>query len=905
MSLDSIADNILQHLWMISWQICVLVIVVWGLCKIFSRTSANFRYWLWCIILLRLCLPGDVFQTDRDNYYIPNSLPVVWEQSQETALQSISFANIEEQSSNSSYVLVNWSLSTIVVSLWSLLALLLGSIVVLRAVYAFAQIKIYPRVKDIAVLRLLEECKKQLKIDRDIEVLLSPKVTDGPFLTGIIFPKIILPKHVVTSWKEHELSPIILHELAHLKRRDLVVNWLQILLQIVYFFHPAVWYINRKIYNERELACDDLAVYCLGGKRKNYTKTMLRVLQESNDVFSAFGAVGLAEKHHFLKTRIVRILDNKYLGYKKMKKLTLFILTLFAVCSIGIFGQQKDSAPENKTQQEKVEVSYVVYTMSSGKKQEVEPDLIFLNGVDLKKQKFFAPGNYNLLVSKKDFKHIFKEIKIASSNKTFDISVSMELSQKQVKLKKKDGEVNVKYKITGDFPKEDPIDPEIISLNGLDVRDQNFTPGAYILEIKQPGYIPVKEPIVINKGQGTFEFERELVTLERTLDVDIKFDCVTKDNSYSIFLRPVSEDKSFKIENGSKIKPNSYMMTIKKPFFFGIEHKLHVWPDDRNFVLSEKLVSRPVTVALEVMYGDRINSSEQIVTLKKGQITHAVKTGLSVKPGNYDLEIYHPRYASEAKSITIFPSNVHTIKERMVESKRSQKHSQLVFQILDRDTEQLVQPLRVLVNNKIYSFDQKFAKNTKISVEIDIHKYKTIKKNFIVKGDQFIVAVEAEKLRKIEFLLRNPSMVLNGIKYQPRFAVDKKELESHNLITERGGVTYYVAYVEKRAQFFTIAIGYKYNVFFISKKNYISVNSSFPNINVPALINHLQLVKQEGIHELFQSMKEIYLLHKSNIATLPEEEFSLLVGYLQSISVSDAGLSAKQMQIIKKLRELK
>jgi len=268
MSLDSIAQTIFQHLWMISWQICILVFLVWGLCKLFSQTSANFRYWLWCIILLRLFLPGDFFQIEREKYYIPNTPPIVLEQPQieQEPLVEVGVISQEiEYTHSPHYLSVNFSWTTIVVVLWSLCSLFIGSIIVLRAVYAFAQIKIYPHVRDKELLRVRDECKQLLNIHRDVEVLLSPKATDGPFLTGILFPKIILPKHVVDSWKQQELHPIILHELAHLKRKDLIVNWLQILLQTVYFFHPLVWYINRKIYAERELACDDLAVHHLGG----------------------------------------------------------------------------------------------------------------------------------------------------------------------------------------------------------------------------------------------------------------------------------------------------------------------------------------------------------------------------------------------------------------------------------------------------------------------------------------------------------------------------------------------------------------------------------------------------------------------------------------------------------------
>lgn len=92
-------------------------------------------------------------------------------------------------------------------------------------------------------------------------------------------PVIIFPEHIIEKFTEPELRAILYHELAHIKRKDILTNWFQILTQILYFFNPLVWYANRQIRIEREQACDDRVLE--GGKeeRKSYADALLKVVE--------------------------------------------------------------------------------------------------------------------------------------------------------------------------------------------------------------------------------------------------------------------------------------------------------------------------------------------------------------------------------------------------------------------------------------------------------------------------------------------------------------------------------------------------------------------------------------------------------------------------------------------------
>ncbi len=89
--------------------------------------------------------------------------------------------------------------------------------------------------------------------------LLSSTEVRVPLALGILRPVVIVPAAMLAQLSPTQVEAILLHELAHLRRHDYFVNVLQTLAEMVFFFHPAVWWISRTIRDEREHCCDDLA----------------------------------------------------------------------------------------------------------------------------------------------------------------------------------------------------------------------------------------------------------------------------------------------------------------------------------------------------------------------------------------------------------------------------------------------------------------------------------------------------------------------------------------------------------------------------------------------------------------------------------------------------------------------
>jgi len=97
--------------------------------------------------------------------------------------------------------------------------------------------------------------------------LLESGLARVPLVIGHLKPVILLPAGLLTTLPADEIEAILLHELAHIRRCDYLVNLLQSLLEIIFFFNPAVWWVSGLIRTERENCCDDLAV----GENNNMT----------------------------------------------------------------------------------------------------------------------------------------------------------------------------------------------------------------------------------------------------------------------------------------------------------------------------------------------------------------------------------------------------------------------------------------------------------------------------------------------------------------------------------------------------------------------------------------------------------------------------------------------------------
>jgi bla regulator protein blaR1 len=111
-------------------------------------------------------------------------------------------------------------------------------------------------------LRFAELCRN-IRVLRPVR-LLESAIVQVPIVVGWLRPVVLIPASALAGLTPRQLEAVIAHELAHIRRYDYLVNLLQSAVEILLFYHPAVWWVSREIRQEREHCCDDVAVEVCG-----------------------------------------------------------------------------------------------------------------------------------------------------------------------------------------------------------------------------------------------------------------------------------------------------------------------------------------------------------------------------------------------------------------------------------------------------------------------------------------------------------------------------------------------------------------------------------------------------------------------------------------------------------------
>jgi len=117
----------------------------------------------------------------------------------------------------------------------------------------------------------------RMRISRPVRILQSG-LTELPIVVGWLRPVVLLPAGLLTGLSPRQLEAILAHELAHVRRYDYLINLLQTAIETLLFYHPAVWWLSRRIRIEREHCCDDVAVDVCGNN-VDYAEALAAVEQ--------------------------------------------------------------------------------------------------------------------------------------------------------------------------------------------------------------------------------------------------------------------------------------------------------------------------------------------------------------------------------------------------------------------------------------------------------------------------------------------------------------------------------------------------------------------------------------------------------------------------------------------------
>ncbi len=307
-------------LWRANWQAGVLaalvVLVLWGAGR---RIAPTWRHALWLLVVVRLCLPTlPASPVSVFNLWpvapAPDANLAVSRPSSDGGLRvSVDFEPLASEAEGAvaaPSVRVGWLAAhwrSVVVIAWLIGAALLGGAVLLSHWRFGRRIRTgSDRVDDPAVLDLVERSRRELGVRRTVEVRSSADV-GSPALFGAWRPMVLLPRDML-GFESDTLRFVLLHEMAHVKRRDVLINWVLTVVAIVHWFNPLVHYVVSRCRQERELICDEMVLGVVGpSQRRAYGRVLVDLFERLVGEPCPALAVGFFGRRSLLSRRIQMI----------------------------------------------------------------------------------------------------------------------------------------------------------------------------------------------------------------------------------------------------------------------------------------------------------------------------------------------------------------------------------------------------------------------------------------------------------------------------------------------------------------------------------------------------------------------------------------------------------------------
>ncbi|WP_172251265.1 M56 family metallopeptidase [Saccharibacillus deserti] len=196
------------------------------------------------------------------------------------------------------------------------------------------------------VLELIEFCRERLALRRSPRLIFTEAVS-VPTVFGVFRPLLLLPPGLISSLDPQHLRHVLLHELSHIKRRDIAVNILAALLSALHWFNPLLAFAFRKLREDQETACDEMALGRLPvEERREYGLTLIALLERGAAPVKLSGASSLWSSRKEMHRRMTMIAKYRKPTRQSLVGGTLAVLLLGGCAMTGPATQNKASDPE-------------------------------------------------------------------------------------------------------------------------------------------------------------------------------------------------------------------------------------------------------------------------------------------------------------------------------------------------------------------------------------------------------------------------------------------------------------------------------------------------------------------------------------------------------------------------------
>ena len=350
-ALNGLGSQLFGWFGQLSIELGVLALVVLAAGRLLPTKSPALRHLLWVVVLLKPLVAVAV--SSPFTLFTPFAplVPLA-----ESGRDALAFLPVEHPTVHAAASPINATSSVrLTAAGWGAIlwmagaALLIGRILIghgiLWRLRRQAQVQ-----RDGPLFDALRQARQAFDCYPRVEVATSPSI-GSPMVLGILRPIIVFPADFVHKLRADELSLILMHELAHVRRCDNLVLLLHRLVAAVLFFHPAVWLCGRMLRREAEQACDDLVV-CATGRAKAYARGLAHVAERASHFnplvrrIPTMNAFAAAESDLALRIRRTLSGGGRPMG-TRARLLAAVLLGPLMVVTLPSYGSEDNSLEDN------------------------------------------------------------------------------------------------------------------------------------------------------------------------------------------------------------------------------------------------------------------------------------------------------------------------------------------------------------------------------------------------------------------------------------------------------------------------------------------------------------------------------------------------------------------------------
>jgi len=366
------------------WQVGLLILVIAAIDRLIRRWAwPQLRYALWSLILIKLLLPPSLslpsgvvpsvapivkqglarLQTQKppgaegralfllsEDMFSVRSVPV--RAYQETPYGVTTSEFLGESVEVPSSVVPPPSSVPVVWQVYAMMASLAGTLIL--GIWLFLRLHslVGRRAQETAAASLpqsfynqLAGCARRLELSYIPRVVVTRRLAT-PAVFGMFRPVLLMPKGYLGKLSRRDTEHMLLHELAHIKRGDLIAHGLYMLLQVAYWYNPLLWLVRRQVHHLRELSCDATVAELLREQTTAYRQTLLETARRllTSSVEPGVGLLGLFEDSNRLLVRL-NWLTKPTWRYRTMKRVTVAVVAALMLACVLPMARAQEAAP--------------------------------------------------------------------------------------------------------------------------------------------------------------------------------------------------------------------------------------------------------------------------------------------------------------------------------------------------------------------------------------------------------------------------------------------------------------------------------------------------------------------------------------------------------------------------------